>query len=163
MDTTSGVGSESLASIREQIEQTRASLGRKLESLETEVRSGAVEASHSVRERIDRIKRAFDLDYHVKQHPWRSVSLAFGVGFVLSQVRFGPRDLGGPDTQEASTIEKEPADGWLQRALRTEGPRLRALSYDIGSAILKDVFRRSLLARLSPGRSAATYENSPDI
>jgi|GEM_PF-4553655 len=149
MDTTPSLDKESLGGIREQIEQTRASLGKKLESLETEVRSSVLDASQSVRERIDRIKRAFDVDYQVKEYPWVSVSLAFGVGFILSGVRFGPRNLAGLDSQDPSNLEKGVFRGWLQQALRADRPRMRALSYDIGAAVLKEILHRTLLSHVS--------------
>jgi hypothetical protein len=40
--------------------------------------------------------------------------------------------------------------GWCQRRLGAEGERVRALSYGIGLAFLRELVRRSLPPRIAP-------------
>jgi ElaB/YqjD/DUF883 family membrane-anchored ribosome-binding protein len=155
MDTTQGLEGDSPEVIREQIEQTRVSLGRKLETLETEVRSSVHDASESVRERIEHVRRVFDVRHQIGEHPWVGVSAALGVGYVLGSV--SARSFKDPDRGDwAREGDHRPqsgpraAVGWCQRRLGAEGERVRALSYGIGLAFLRELVRRSLPPRIAP-------------
>jgi ElaB/YqjD/DUF883 family membrane-anchored ribosome-binding protein len=150
MDTTQGLEGDSPEVIREQIEQTRASLGHKLETLETEVRSSVQDASDSVREGIDKVKRAVDVRYQIREHPWIATSAAVGLGYLL-----GTTDLSGLRSatnrgRERFQSGRRAAAGWFERRLGAEKERARTLSYGLGLALVKELVRRSLPARVSP-------------
>jgi ElaB/YqjD/DUF883 family membrane-anchored ribosome-binding protein len=150
MDTTQGLEGDSPQVIREQIEQTRASLGHKLETLETEVRSSVQDASDSVREGIDKVKRTLDLRYQIREHPWVATSAALGVGYLLGSADLRRVRSTADTGQEALKSGRRAAAGWLERRLGAERERVRALSYGLGLAFIKELVRRSLPARISP-------------
>lgn len=86
--------------IHHQMEDTRASLAEKLDTLENHVLDTVHEAtdavSHtvedvksvvgsvtdSVQETVETVKEAFNLSDHVRRHPWMSLSGAVAVGYV---------------------------------------------------------------------------------
>jgi ElaB/YqjD/DUF883 family membrane-anchored ribosome-binding protein len=94
--------------IHQQIEETRASLTDKLETLENEVKetvTGAKEAvtetveavketvestvstvKETVQETVSTVKRTFDLRYQTDQHPWAMVSGSFAAGFITGTI-----------------------------------------------------------------------------
>jgi ElaB/YqjD/DUF883 family membrane-anchored ribosome-binding protein len=150
MDTTQGLEGESPEVIREQIEQTRASLGHKLETLETEVRSSVQDASDSVRERLEKVRRAFDVRYHIREHPWIATSAAIGVGYALGASNLS--DLRAKRIGSRAYMQggRRTAAKWLERRLGAEKERVRALSYGLGLAFIKELVRRSLPPRIAP-------------
>ncbi len=150
MDTTQGLEGESPEVIREQIEQTRASLGHKLETLETEVRSSVQDASDSMRERIERVRRAFDVRYHIREHPWIATSAAIGVGYFLGTANLGDFRARGVENPSGIRGGRRIAAEWLERKLGAEKERVRALSYGLGLAFIKELVRRSLPSRIAP-------------
>lgn len=149
MDTTQGLEGESPEIIREQIEQTRASLGHKLETLETEVRSSVQDASDSVRERIEKVRRAFDVRYHICEHPWIVTSAAIGVGYFLGAASLSDVRARAINGRSDARHGRRTAAEWVERRLGAEKERVRALSYGLGLALIKELVRRSLPSRIS--------------
>ncbi len=150
MDTTQGLEGNSPQIIREQIEQTRASLGHKLETLESEVRSSVQDASDSVRERIERLKRVFDVSHQIREHPWVTTAAALGIGYLIGATSWNvPRSASSRD-QPGTEGRGRGAVDWLQDKLSAETARMKALSYDVGRAVVKGLVLRSLPRHISP-------------
>jgi len=86
--------------IRDEMEQTRASLADKLGALEEQVRetvSGATEAVSStvegvkdvvstVSDTVDSVKEQFSLSKQFDEHPWLAMGVAVGAGFVAAHL-----------------------------------------------------------------------------
>jgi ElaB/YqjD/DUF883 family membrane-anchored ribosome-binding protein len=150
MDTAQGLEGDSPEVIREQIERTRASLGQKLETLETEVRSSVHDASESVKERIQSFKRVFDVRYQAQEHPWVTIAAAAGVGYLAGSATTGSLPWQNRESEERERASTRGVSGWLQRRVGAEADRMRAVSYGLGLAFLRELIRRSLPPRISP-------------
>jgi ElaB/YqjD/DUF883 family membrane-anchored ribosome-binding protein len=86
--------------IRDEMEQTRASLADKLGTLENQVRetvSGASEAVSStvegvkevvsnVTDTVESVTETLNISKQVEQHPWAAVGIAVATGFIASQL-----------------------------------------------------------------------------
>lgn len=94
--------------IRQQMDQTRASLTEKLETLEHQivetvqgatsamtdtvetvreaVHDTVAEVKSTVNDTVDSVKSTFDLPHHVDRHPWLMVGGAIAVGFLASRI-----------------------------------------------------------------------------
>jgi ElaB/YqjD/DUF883 family membrane-anchored ribosome-binding protein len=83
--------------LHQEIDQTRADLTEKLETLETQVREtvlGATEnvgetienVTSTVQETVENVKRTFDLRYQVQERPWMMVGGAVVAGLVVGAV-----------------------------------------------------------------------------
>ena len=94
--------------LRRQMEETRASLTEKLETLEhqiVETVQGATaavtdtvenvkesihdtvnEVRHTVHDTVDSVKSTFDVEHHVKTHPWLMFAGAVAAGFVAERL-----------------------------------------------------------------------------
>jgi ElaB/YqjD/DUF883 family membrane-anchored ribosome-binding protein len=102
--------------IRDEMEETRASLANKLEALETQVRetvSGASEAVTStvegvkgvvdtVSDTVETVTETLNIPKQVEQHPWAAVGIALGAGFVAAQL------LGGWSSEPSRPARQEP-------------------------------------------------------
>ena len=64
--------------IRNEIEATRAGMVEKIATLEDRV-------DYTIHE----VKRSFDLNYQVEQHPWLAMGLAVAAGYLLSGLILG--------------------------------------------------------------------------
>jgi len=106
--------------IRDQIDETRASLTEKIETLETTVKStiqdaretvegtvatvketveGTIEnvkgtiadVKESVSDTVESVKQTFDLGYQTQQRPWLMMGCSFAAGFVVGNLVEGRR------------------------------------------------------------------------
>jgi hypothetical protein len=79
--------------IRQQIDETRSSLTEKLETLEGQVRGTVQDAKStvedtiqnvkdSVHETVATVKRTFDLNHQVRQHPWAMFGASVLAGYL---------------------------------------------------------------------------------
>jgi ElaB/YqjD/DUF883 family membrane-anchored ribosome-binding protein len=75
--------------IRNQMEETRASLAGKLEALEDQLKGTVEGATHtvsdtveSVKETVETVKETFNLSRHVQRRPWLMVGGAVAVGYL---------------------------------------------------------------------------------
>jgi ElaB/YqjD/DUF883 family membrane-anchored ribosome-binding protein len=106
--------------IRDQMEETRESLGHKLETLENQVletvqtatttvssavegaqavvssvSEGAKQVVEKVSETVDTVKESLDVTRYVEQYPWVSVGAAVAVGFCAAQLIPSRRSTSG--------------------------------------------------------------------
>jgi len=86
--------------IRDEMEQTRASLADKLGALEEQVREtvsdateavsstveGVKEVVSTVSDTVDTVKEQFSLSKQFDEHPWLAMGVAVGAGFVAAQM-----------------------------------------------------------------------------
>jgi ElaB/YqjD/DUF883 family membrane-anchored ribosome-binding protein len=83
--------------LHQEIDQTRADLTEKLETLESQVRETVASATENVgetienvtstvQETVDTVKRTFDLRYQVQERPWTMVGSAVVAGLVVGAV-----------------------------------------------------------------------------
>jgi hypothetical protein len=86
-----------VSDLHQEIDQTRADLTEKLETLENQVRETVASATENVgetienvtstvQETVDQVKRTFDLRYQVQERPWTMVSGAVVAGLVVGAV-----------------------------------------------------------------------------
>lgn len=79
--------------IRQQMEETRASLSEKLETLEQEVVGRVQEAraavtdtvetvKEAVHETVETVKDTFDINRHIQRHPWAVFGGSIALGFI---------------------------------------------------------------------------------
>jgi ElaB/YqjD/DUF883 family membrane-anchored ribosome-binding protein len=79
--------------IRQQMEETRASLSEKLETLEHQVADTVHEAKaavtdtvstvkDAVHETVESVKETFDVSHQVKRHPWAMLGGSIAVGYI---------------------------------------------------------------------------------
>jgi ElaB/YqjD/DUF883 family membrane-anchored ribosome-binding protein len=174
MDTAQGIDSDSPEMIREQIEETRASLGQKLESLETEVRSSVQGASDSVKETVNNVKRAFDMRYQVRSRPWVAVGAAFGVGLALGAMACNQPWGQASGTQRGAMGERgsgrgrgerrlgSSSFGWMRRQVQPEIDTVKSVA--IGAAVsligdlLKEALPQGFRSRIDPIVSSAAQK-----
>jgi len=74
------------ADIRRDIEDTRASIGDKLEALENQVKETAHDAKASALATFEDVKKNFTLHHQVQERPWTMFGGAIGVGFVVGSL-----------------------------------------------------------------------------
>lgn len=74
------------ADIRRDIEDTRASIGEKLEALESQVKDTADSVKSSALATIDDVKQNFSFHHHMQERPWTMFCGAIGVGFVVGSL-----------------------------------------------------------------------------
>jgi ElaB/YqjD/DUF883 family membrane-anchored ribosome-binding protein len=83
--------------LHQEIDQTRADLTEKLETLENQVRDTVASATENVgetienvtstvQETVETVKRTFDLNYQVQERPWTMVGGAVVAGLVVGAV-----------------------------------------------------------------------------
>jgi ElaB/YqjD/DUF883 family membrane-anchored ribosome-binding protein len=109
--------------IRDQMDETRASLANKLEALESQVRDtvqsatdtvasavdgakevvssvseGAKQVVEKVSETVESVKESLSVNHYVEQYPWASLGVAVAAGFVAAQLL--PRSTSGRRAQE---------------------------------------------------------------
>jgi hypothetical protein len=72
--------------IRQQMEETRASLSEKLETLEQQVVGTVQGARQSVADTVQSVKDAFDVKLQVQRHPWPMLAGSVAVGFATGAV-----------------------------------------------------------------------------
>jgi len=88
--------------IHQEIEETRAGLAKKLETLEGEISETVRSARETVEETIESVtgtvqetvesvKRTFDLEYQMQQRPWTLVAGATVAGFLVGAFLLRPR------------------------------------------------------------------------
>jgi ElaB/YqjD/DUF883 family membrane-anchored ribosome-binding protein len=111
---------DELEVIREQMDQTRASLADKIEALESQVREtvqtatdtvtsavdgakevvssvteGAKEVVEKVTETVENVKESLSVSRYVEQYPWASLGVATVAGFLAGQFLPTVRDITG--------------------------------------------------------------------
>ena len=78
------------AEIRRDIDDTRASIGDKLEALESQVKETAHDTVESVKSSAlatyEDVKKNFSLHHQVQERPWTMFGGAIGVGFVVGNL-----------------------------------------------------------------------------
>jgi ElaB/YqjD/DUF883 family membrane-anchored ribosome-binding protein len=89
--------------IRGQMDRTRASLGEKLEALESQVKDtvqvategvnaaveGVKETVETVSETVSNVTDTFNVSGHIEKHPWASVGCSFATGLALGLLTGG--------------------------------------------------------------------------
>jgi ElaB/YqjD/DUF883 family membrane-anchored ribosome-binding protein len=101
--------------IRDEMEETRASLASKLEALETQVRETVSGASETVTSTVEGVKdvvetvsdtvssvtETFNISKQVEEHPWAALGIAITAGFVAAQLFGGasPAPVAQPQPQ----------------------------------------------------------------
>jgi len=110
--------------LQQQMEETRASLTEKLETLEqkvvgtveeaTTVASDTVEAvkdtvaavNETVKESVETVKDWFDIEAHVQNHPWLVVGGSVALGYCLGT--FAPNGNGSTQAQPPTGLYQPP-------------------------------------------------------
>ncbi|HLW66203.1 MAG TPA: hypothetical protein VKS79_12900 [Gemmataceae bacterium] len=87
--------------IRQHMEETRASLAEKLETLEEQVVGTVHDARQSVADTVQSVRDAFDLKLQVQRHPWPVMGGAVAVGFVAGSLIEGIRPVSRPPAAPA--------------------------------------------------------------
>jgi hypothetical protein len=124
MDAETSIGRESSSELRQQIQQTQADLGSKIEALEGEVRSVATQARERVRERVGAVQDVVDVRRHVQRRPVLTSAIALGAGVCLGMRRSRTARQGRVGRVIAV---KGPHGGGLWSAISPEIATLRAL------------------------------------
>jgi ElaB/YqjD/DUF883 family membrane-anchored ribosome-binding protein len=121
--------------IRQQIDETRSSLTEKLETLEGQVRGTVQEARSTVEETIQNVKdsvhetvatvkRTFDLNYQVRQHPWAMFGGSVVAGYVAGTFlapRPGHRPAWSGPTHDGHAMRPAgPRDTWSGQTARQD-------------------------------------------
>jgi len=132
-----------VSDLHQEIDQTRADLTEKLETLENQVRDTVASATENVgetienvtstvQETVENVKRTFDLNYQVQERPWTMVGGAVVAGLVVGAVvgRQSRGSAGGPSSHVHPSFSRlqpsrgEPAGstGYQPAAPQQEGP-----------------------------------------
>ncbi len=133
--------------IRDQMEETRASLADKLEALESQVRDtvqsatetvasavdgakevvssvseGAKQVVDKVSETVESVKESLSVSRYVEQYPWTSVGVAVASGFVIAQLlpRRSLTEWAGQEASSLFTAAPGPAASPAEPARREE-------------------------------------------
>jgi ElaB/YqjD/DUF883 family membrane-anchored ribosome-binding protein len=88
--------------IHQEIEETRADLAKKLETLESEITDTVKSAretveetienvTETVQETVETVKKTFDLEYQMRQRPWTLMAGATVAGFLVGAFVLRPR------------------------------------------------------------------------
>lgn len=72
--------------IRQNIEETRASLDQKLHALENNVQNQVQNVKENVQSTVANVKEKLTPGHYIETHPWACFGAAVGVGFLLGQV-----------------------------------------------------------------------------
>jgi len=94
--------------IHQEIEETRADLAKKLETLESEITDTVQSAretvtetienvTETVQETVDTVKKTFDLEYQMRQRPWTLLAGATVAGFLVGAFVLRPRRSHHPE------------------------------------------------------------------
>jgi ElaB/YqjD/DUF883 family membrane-anchored ribosome-binding protein len=87
--------------IRQQMQETRASLAEKIETLEQQVVGTVQDARQSVTDTVQSVKDAFDLKLQVQRHPWAIMGGSVAVGFVAGSLMEHMRPVSAPPAAPA--------------------------------------------------------------
>jgi ElaB/YqjD/DUF883 family membrane-anchored ribosome-binding protein len=124
--------------IRQQMDQTRASLTEKVEALENQVVGTVHNATTAVSETVDNVKQAvqdtvetvketvtntvegvkeaLDVTQQTQRHPWGMAGGAVAAGFITGFFLFRSRHAGAAWSEHAARAPAAPArPGWLDR------------------------------------------------
>lgn len=132
--------------IREDIEDTRASLSSKLDALGSEVRSGVHDAQESVQRTVDGVKRSFSISHHVRERPWTCFVGAVLVGMALSRIAsegLGSSHPSSPVIPLQDDQESKTSTGFMA-ALGRELQEVRGVGIGVLAGILKDLARAAI-------------------
>lgn len=88
--------------IHKEIEETRADLAKKLETLESEITDTVMSAketvtetienvTETVQETVETVKKTFDLEYQMRRRPWTLLAGATAAGFLVGAFVLRPR------------------------------------------------------------------------
>ena len=89
MDQEQDLSTKGPGEIRHQIERTRESLSRKLDTLEYEVKETVDDAKSSVKHTVDGVKQSVSIRYQVARRPWSFVGGSVAVGLILGKLITG--------------------------------------------------------------------------
>ena len=128
--------------IHHQMEETRASLSEKLETLENKVVGTVKETTQAVTDTVETVKETFNLRHQFDRHPWvmlgGSAAVGMGLGLLLSgqrrerrpsleagiQHRWEGRPL---EPQSFAAAPPSPNGSWLHRLASSFEPELHKL------------------------------------
>ena len=158
--------------IRQQMEETRASLSEKLETLEQQVVGTVQDARQAVAGTVQGVKDAFDLKLQVQRHPWPMLAGSVAVGFVAGDVvermipearrSTAPADLhpqrwptiGNGSASERPLAEEPPPQAethaksdWLHSLAQEFGPeisKLKGLAVGAAMSVLREMTAQSV-------------------
>ncbi len=122
--------------IRQQIVETRTALVQKLENLESEVKGTVEVAKQSVQEKVDDVKKAFDVRERIRERPLTFLGASLLVGAGAAFLFFGGSRKVGPALRRRL---KERAS-----ALSVDGPSAKGILTGIAVNILQDAARAAL-------------------
>lgn len=144
--------------IRSDMQETRASLVNKLETLQERVACSVENTVESVQDVVQTVKRTLDITYQVEQRPWVMVGAAFlagtAVGFLTNRgrPRAAPEHVEAPPRPRkhvASTGNGHAAE--RPARARTEAPslfkeeldKLKGMAVGVGMALARDWLKQA--------------------
>jgi len=152
--------------IQQQMEETRASLTEKLETLEqkvvgtveeaTTVASDTVEAvkdtvaavNETVKESVETVKDWFDIEAHVQNHPWLVVGGSVALGYCLGT--FAPSSNGSTQAQPTSLYHPpQPQPAQQPSMLSQWAPEISRLK-NLALGVLFGTAREVILSSVPP-------------
>lgn len=140
MDAKTSV-EETSQMLRQQIRDTRAELGHKLETLEDEAREIAGHARDEVRYRLRSLQSLVGVKSYVQSHPARSCIAALAVGVVIGAARI-PRRRSVRDEAFMRWYEPVREEGRMWRWMAPEIATLRSFAIGKAMALIGEALRR---------------------
>lgn len=139
--------------IRSDMQETRAALADKLETLQQRVACTVEQTVESVQDAVQTAKRSLDLSYQVEQRPWAMVGAAFlagtVVGFLTNKAR-PPAATEQPETpsrpRKHSVATGNGRSDERRTQTRSESPglfteelqKLKGIAVGVGMALARD-------------------------
>ncbi|HEV3143803.1 MAG TPA: hypothetical protein VGZ47_07975 [Gemmataceae bacterium] len=166
--------------IRQQMEETRASLSEKLETLEQQVTGTVQDARNAVTDTVQCVKDAFDLKLQTQRHPWAVLGGSVVVGVVtvsllerlapMPRPPKSPREIGpqGWPTMTGGAVAEHPLGeapkeeqpkaetgepDWLHSLAREFEPeiaKLKGLAVGVAMSVVREMLAQSVPEPIQP-------------
>jgi len=137
MTSASTAGPE-LQEIREQMDETRAALSDKLETLQRKAADQVEVAQSTLNQTVVTVERTFNLQHQISRHPWLALGASLAVGYWLGHIKedagvcSGAPALNGSGKNGKATAS-HPVHSASRRSSSGNGRLLHEFSEEIGA------------------------------
>ena len=150
------MNNQSPAEIRHEIEETKASISTKLETLGSELRDTVDDAKSAVQETVHGVRENLSFEHHYRQHPWSFFAGAVGMGCLIGRALVGGRTEPQRSQRMSNVVDTtmrqksmsifESVTGGLTKTFDKEIQSAKKLAIGTALAIVRDIAKQAVPA-----------------